>query len=197
MNFIPNTPEYFNHKYSIGAVHSYNPNNKIRIEKVMSLVVGKRVLDIGCGEGVLVNLLAGKGYESHGVDFSKTGIAHASQGKYSPAGRLPFTGRFCIADITKRLPFMDREFDTITMCEVIEHFEDADFLFKESIRLLKPGGRIIVDVPTYKKEGHPEHVRDFTEDSLRRELLKYGYAFVFRVSDVHFVAYVDIKKEGT
>lgn len=192
MNLEPNTIPYYNDKYTKKALHSGNPENRRRFERIYQLTTGKKILDIGCGEGYLVNMLAGHGFDSTGVDFSNIAIARAKRGEFSPAGKFNTVGKFVIAYITKTLPFSPCSFDNIVLGEVIEHFQDPDFLFKESIRLLRPSGRIILTVPAYPKAGFPEHVQEFTLDTLSTYLKKWGKIYVERTTERHFIATVDI-----
>lgn len=192
MTLIPNTVPYYNDKYNKRALHSFNPENRRRFYKVMELVKGHRILDIACGEGVLVNLLAGKGHDAVGVDFSPVAIARAKRGEYSPAGSIKTIGKFYVMDIRQELNFQARSFDTVCICETIEHFKDPRFLFLEALRLLSRPGRIVLTTPAYKKDGHPEHELDFTRESLLKLITPFGEPCVIQLSELHFIAYIDV-----
>lgn len=194
MNLEPNSLQYYNNKYATCALHSFNPENKRRFLKVMEHIKGKYVLDVGCGEGVLVNLLTGKGLDAFGIDFSPIAIARARQGRYTPGGVIKTIGNFAIANIKNSFGFGKNTFTTICMCEIIEHFKNTDFLFNEAKRVLKPEGRIVITTPAYKREGFPEHERDFDAVSLSKLLSVYGKPFIEQISELHFVGYVDIPK---
>jgi 2-polyprenyl-3-methyl-5-hydroxy-6-metoxy-1,4-benzoquinol methylase len=99
------------------------------------------ILDIGCGNGYLINDLIAKGYNAYGTDASVKGIEQAR--KTNP-------GHFFVQDVSSgQLPAELRQlkFDTIICTEVIEHLYDpADFIaFCRSI--LVPGGEIIISTP--------------------------------------------------
>jgi len=67
--------------------------------------------------------------------------------------RYPAGCKFHRGDIQKdRLPWPDGSIDTITCLHLVEHLTSLDFLFEESARLLKPGGRIFIETP------HPKTV---------------------------------------
>jgi len=95
-------------------------------------VPGKRVLDIGCGEGRLLRMLKSKFDEFFGVDVAPSRIKEAQE--KSPHFNL------IEADADKKLPFDSGFFDTITCIATIEHIYDIFGLIKEIYRLLKPGG---------------------------------------------------------
>ena len=55
------------------------------------------------------------------------------------------------------LPFSDNAFETIICSEVLEHVADVDATLKELTRLLKPGGNLLISVPSY----FPEKILNF------------------------------------
>jgi SAM-dependent methyltransferase len=98
-----------------------------------------RLLDAGCGLGQWTVCLARQGYDCTGMDISAETVMRLQN-----AG-LP--GRYCPGDI-RHTSFPDGHFDAIFSWGVFEHFEAGpDACFKESFRLLKPGGLLFVSVP--------------------------------------------------
>ena len=106
------------------------------------------LLDCACGSGYGAELL--KGHTSYiGVDVSSEAIdfARKNYGEY---------GEFCLCD-GLRLPFSDGAFEIISSLETIEHLPKNDHchFISELLRVLKPGGRIIITSPNrnylYKK----------------------------------------------
>lgn len=109
----------------------------------MTLVNGKKILDIGCGR----NKLSG----SVGVDF------------------LDLPGVDVIADLNGKLPFEDNSFDAIHANQVFEHVQNLIGLIEECHRILKPEGILIAHVPYFRSSWaaiDPTHVRQFTINSL-------------------------------
>lgn len=103
------------------------------------LEIGKNdtVLDIGCGGGLAVSLMAQKSGDVYGVDYSHTAVKKAAK-KNKQAIRQ---GRVHIqwGDVQK-LPFEDNTFDVVTAFETIYFWPDIAQNFKEVLRVVKPGG---------------------------------------------------------
>ena len=111
-----------------------------RYEFALPYVTGKRVLDLGCGEGYGSSMLAQKASSVVGVDISEEAVAHAS-GKYA-LDNLEFR-----AMPAERLSFPDGAFDVLVCFEVIEHVRDHMAVITETRRVLKPGGTLLLSTP--------------------------------------------------
>lgn len=103
--------------------------------------IGAKVLDAGCGDGVLSIMLAQKGAVVTGTDISEPNIAAAK--KYAEKVGLKID--FKVADI-ENLPFLDNEFDIVVSSHVLEHIPDFDKGFHEIMRVTKK--RAVVAIPT-------------------------------------------------
>lgn len=98
-----------------------------------------RILDLGCGRGQLLSLLAREpGLDVTGLDFSEAAVA-ASQQLVDPH-------RVHCGSATDRSNFEQDSFDLICIMDVVEHLPPADLLQAlENIRFwLKPGGHLVV-----------------------------------------------------
>jgi 2-polyprenyl-3-methyl-5-hydroxy-6-metoxy-1,4-benzoquinol methylase len=108
-----------------------------RIAKVKPLIPeGARVLDIGCGDGALFRQLGSK--LSGGLGLDPTLEKEETLGNFKLSrGRFP-----------EAIPEGD-QFDAITLLAVFEHIPEADQrpFAEHCVRLLKPGGRVLVTVP--------------------------------------------------
>lgn len=99
------------------------------------------ILDLGCGNGYLVNYLISQGYNVFGTDASSEGITIARQ--TNPE-------RFFIQDIsTGKLPqeLQNFKFDTIISTEVIEHLYDPEGFIRFCRQALNGKGEIILSTP--------------------------------------------------
>jgi SAM-dependent methyltransferase len=150
--------------------------NSIPLEK------GMRVLDAGCGAGRhLCEAFRKEGVDVVGIDL-KWGDLCQARG-YLCLMEQKNGGRWCVmkGDVT-RLPFADGVFDIVVCSEVLEHIPDAAAALREIIRILKPGGDLVVSVPRYLPERicwllsrayHEEpggHIRIYKQRDLRHLL---------------------------
>ena len=130
----------------------YGPNvhtNQPRHEIIASLVEGPRILDIGCGTGDLLLLLEG---DVHGTDVSATAL-----------GMARIRGVEATLHHTEEVP--TGPWDTIIISEVLEHIDDTKMV-SAALKELNHGGKLIVSVPNRNRVPDPNHVREYTEESL-------------------------------
>jgi SAM-dependent methyltransferase len=120
--------------------------------KQIPLRAGMRVLDAGCGSGRhLCESFRTPGVEVAGVDLNRADLGKAN-GFLSLMAREQ-KGRWLVAqaDVTK-LPFADGSFDVVICSEVLEHIKDNRTAVAELVRVLKPGGDLVVTVPRFGPE---------------------------------------------
>ena len=99
------------------------------------------ILDVGCGNGHLVNYLLSLGYNAYGTDASEKGIAIARQTNAE---------RFFVQDLSSdELPeqLQGLHIDTITAIEVIEHLYNPEAFVNFCKNSLAPGGELIISTP--------------------------------------------------
>ncbi|HEY0004015.1 MAG TPA: class I SAM-dependent methyltransferase [Pyrinomonadaceae bacterium] len=127
-----------------------------------------RILDVGCGTGANLELLARYG-EAEGVDVSADalsfcrarGLEGVRQGE------------------AEKLPFEDNSFDLVTALDVVEHLDDDVAGLKEMRRVLRPGGRALFFVPAFMflwgvQDDVSHHRRRYTLASLSRSVRAAG-----------------------
>ena len=100
---------------------------------------GKKVLDVGSGNGYVLSKYAKEGASVYGVDITPTGIQLCR----SRFGYLGIQGNFQVAD-AQHLPFENNTFDCVTSMGVLHHVPVTERAVSEIFRVLKPGGRLIV-----------------------------------------------------
>ncbi len=102
---------------------------------------GMKVLDAGCGEGVLSVMMAQKGAQVTGIDLSEPNIERCRT--YAQENNL--TINFIQGDLEK-LPFADNSFDLVVSSHVLEHLPDFDKGLCELMRVTKK--RAVAAIPT-------------------------------------------------
>ncbi len=100
---------------------------------------GKKVLDVGCGNGYVLSRYARAGADVQGVDITPKAI-ELSRRRFELQG---LKGRFDEAN-AEALPFADATFDLVCSMGVLHHTPDTAKAVAEIHRVLKPGGRLIV-----------------------------------------------------
>lgn len=121
----------------------------------LELQPGERVLDMGCGGGRHVFEMMRRGATVVALDqgWDELQDVAATCGAMHEAGELPDgdPGGPVQGDAL-RLPFPDDSFDRIVASEVLEHIPDDEAAIAELVRVLRPGGRIAVTVPSWLPE---------------------------------------------
>lgn len=97
----------------------------------------RRVLDVGSGTGEAVAALAEAGHEAFGVEVSESSLERSTGG-----------GDYRLYQGSV-LPFEDHEMDAVGCCNVLEHAEEPVALLDEMIRVLRPGGTMVVCCPNF------------------------------------------------
>ena len=117
-------------------LHLINPLRTSYIEKRTS-IKGSEILDIGCGGGILSELLSQKGGIVTAIDLADgpLNVAKIRQQK----SKLPIDYRkISTTDLVKE----GKQYDVITCLEMLEHVPDPSIVVKECAQLCKPGGHL-------------------------------------------------------
>jgi SAM-dependent methyltransferase len=143
-----------------------------------------KVLDIGCGRGLLLNKLRQRGWDPIGTELSEDAAAHARDQLGLPVFTQPL----------EEINFPSNEFDLVILWHVLEHVQSPRDVIHEVARILKPGGTLLVAVPNLgswearwssNRWFHldvPRHLTHFTPKTLGRLLEDAGIP----ITDVNF-----------
>jgi SAM-dependent methyltransferase len=131
--------------------------------------LGKRVLDIACGEGYgSYGLLRAGAAKVIGVDVDQAACAHASK-KYDLDVRI---------GSAEAIPLETGSVDVVVSFETVEHVRNVELFIKESSRVLSRGGMLIISTPDKNwysppgKQPNPFHCSEMTADEFRAILGK-------------------------
>jgi 2-polyprenyl-3-methyl-5-hydroxy-6-metoxy-1,4-benzoquinol methylase len=141
------------------------------LKLIASLVEGETVLDIGCGAGVLLSLLAAQGRDVVGMEPNRAIIDLAAQMHPNLEIHQGLGG-----DIEQ----LDRQFDAVTIIDVLEHIEDDSRQLQQIYRVLRPGGQLVVLVPAFqflygRRDASNGHFRRYSRKELIEKLNAAGF----------------------
>jgi len=121
------------------ALHVLNPVRLAYVAQQMPLV-GKQVLDVGCGAGLLAEALAAAGAKVTALDLAPELIEVAQLHLLESALHVDYR----LASIAQVAAAQPAHFDVVTCMELLEHVPDPQALIADCVRVLAPGGRLII-----------------------------------------------------
>ena len=140
-----------------------------------------QLLEIGCGQGNFLRQAANRGFDVTGVEYSQFACERARE-------NLEGRGRVLQGEIGI-LSAESGAYDVCVLCDVIEHVRDPVAFLRAIVRLLRPGGVLLVVTPSLASwsarvlgsrwmEYKAEHLFYYAPDTLRRQLTGAGFAEV-------------------
>ncbi len=128
-----------------------------------------RILDVGCGTGANLLMLSKFG-DAEGVDVSEDALAFCHERGLEQVK----------LGAAEALPYEDGTFDLVTALDVVEHLDDDLAGLREMRRVLRPGGRVLLFVPTFMflwglQDDVSHHRRRYRMPELRRVLEQAGF----------------------
>jgi ubiquinone/menaquinone biosynthesis C-methylase UbiE len=108
--------------------------DEIEVSAVRELAVGKRVLEAGCGTGLVLSRLREVASDVHGFDLSPGMVAKARARGLSVA----------LGSVTQ-IPFRDDSFDLVCSFKVLAHVPDITQALAELARVTRPGGHLALE----------------------------------------------------
>ncbi len=163
-----------------GAYHwdriTYNPlkrklfsqNIYFTVLKLIPKLKDKKLLDIGCGDGILPYLIAKKkGGLIFGIDNNSYAIKLAKNKVFEDKYLVNFRLANC-----NKIPFPINYFDYIISTDVVEHLERPEVMLAEAYRKLKPNGIMIHSTPIKRKDMPTSeyHYREYTPNEFKNIL---------------------------
>jgi len=118
-------------------LHEINPLRLSWIDENIGLA-GKRVLDVGCGGGLLSEGMAALGAEVTGIDLSEKPLGVARL-HLLESGRQVDYRLIAAEQLAEEMP---GSFDAVTCMEMLEHVPDPSSIVAACARLVKPGGQV-------------------------------------------------------
>ena len=167
-------------RYYVGSYYDQRDAFAARYERQARYVAGppERLLDVGAAGGQFMAVMRSRGWDVAGIEpFAGNGNAGSLEISHEP--------------FPHKSAYAAESFDVITAWAVFEHLHDPLAAFRACAELLRPGGRLIIQVPSLRsvavRLGHeddtPRHLYLFSPKTLRRYAEAAGLA-VERIEDV-------------
>ena len=121
-------------------LHDINPLRLGWVDKLSGGIAGKRVIDVGCGGGILAESMAAKGASVTGIDLSEKALKVAKLHQLETGVQVDY--RHVAAEaLAEELP---GTFDVVTCMEMLEHVPDPGSILSACCKLAKPGGWVFL-----------------------------------------------------
>jgi len=118
-------------------LHEINPLRLDYIDKIASLA-GKKVVDVGCGGGILSESMATRGADVTGIDLGEKALKVAKLHLLESGNKVDY--RLVAAEaLAAEIP---GQFDIVTCMEMLEHVPDPASIVRACATLVKPGGHV-------------------------------------------------------
>jgi SAM-dependent methyltransferase len=163
--------------YEVEGSHWWFAGRRRILESFVKEIVAKldvqgrapRILDVGCGTGANLEMLAQFG-ETEGVDVSEDALAFCRA-----RGLTKVT-----LGAAEHLPYADGSFDLVTALDVVEHLDDDAGGLREMRRVLHPDGRALLFVPAFMwlwgvQDDVSHHRRRYTLPQLKARVREAGF----------------------
>jgi 2-polyprenyl-3-methyl-5-hydroxy-6-metoxy-1,4-benzoquinol methylase len=142
--------------------------SNVKTKLILDMIEGKNILDVGCGACTLSKILLEKSYNVTVIDSDEKAVEIAKK-----KGLRGFK-----ADIADWKT--NTKFDCVIASDVLEHIDDDKRVIKKIYAILKPGGCLIINVPSYKflfgkHDVYLGHKRRYSDGELKAKLEESGF----------------------
>ncbi len=159
----------------------FQEKTRKRLDWVCGQVQGDYVLDIGCSQGICTILMGRQGRHVLGIDIAEQSIQYANDLLQKEPQEVRERVEFRCADFLAGAE-LDRQYDTVSMTEVLEHLVDPEAMVDRAAQALRDGGCFVVTVP-FGINDFPDHKHTFYIADIYRMLSKWG-----SIDDIHVVS---------
>jgi SAM-dependent methyltransferase len=140
--------------------HWWYAERRSLVRRLVAPLTPGKALDVGCGGGGNTAVLRDLGWQVAGLEYSPVAAPIAAR-----------RGLPIVRADARRLPFRDESLDLVMSTDMWEHIDDDEAVARETVRVLRPGGRALVAVPCSMKlwSGHDValgHMRRYERDEL-------------------------------
>lgn len=140
--------------------HWWYAERRALVRRLVAPLPAGRAIDVGCGGGGNTAVLRDLGWDVTGLEYSPVAATLAAS-----------RGLKVVRGDSRRLPFADGSVDLVMSTDMWEHIDDDRAVARETARVLRPGGRVLVAVPCSMKlwSGHDValgHHRRYERDEL-------------------------------
>ncbi|GAM46863.1 S-adenosylmethionine-dependent methyltransferase [Nocardia seriolae] len=112
--------------------------HEIAYVRMLEQCAGQVVLEAGSGEGYGANMIAGVAAQVTGLDYDDSAVAHV---------RAKYPRVEMVQGNLAELPLADASVDIVVNFQVIEHLWDQSQFLRECLRVLRPGGKLLISTP--------------------------------------------------
>lgn len=137
--FAKLAPRWWDPEGESRPLHDLNPARLAYVRERQALA-GARVLDVGCGGGLLAEAMAGEGAQVVGIDLAQP-LIEVARLHLLESGREVDYRCAAVEAVAAQEP---ASFDAITCMEMLEHVPDPGSILAACAHLLKPGGRLFL-----------------------------------------------------
>jgi len=164
--------DYYGQLSEEDLTRRHSPENRARQQELLKAfgdyTRGRKLLDVGCGDGQLLQTARDAGWDGLGIDLSETAIRLCHRRELT-ASKTDFFDE----------SLDEQRFDVVVMSELIEHVQSPQRFFKRAEELLDAGGVLYLTTPNFGSLArrmlgntwsviHPEHIGYFERATLSR-----------------------------